>query len=152
MEGTTTSSEQRPHLLINRNFACLWTGQTISNAGDLFFDTTLSLWIATQLAKGQSWAPLAISGVALAAALPTPLVGPFAGVFADRWNKRQTMLWMDLGRALIIGVLFLVALFARHLPVPLMLALGSAADRWIGTFSSVARCCARAPSSVGLVR
>lgn len=123
MEGTTTSSEQRPHLLINRNFACLWTGQTISNAGDLFFDTTLSLWIATQLAKGQSWAPLAISGVALAAALPTPLVGPFAGVFADRWNKRQTMLWMDLGRALIIGVLFLVALFARHLPVPLMLAL-----------------------------
>lgn len=37
------------------------------------------------------------------------LVGPFAGVFVDRWDKRRTMLAMDLARAGLIGILLIVA-------------------------------------------
>jgi MFS family permease len=100
----TTASREKIHLLINRNFTLLWIGQAISQVGDFFFDTTLILWIATSLAKGQSWTPLAISGAALAATLPTLLVGPIAGIFVDRWDKRRTMLRMDGQRAIIIAM------------------------------------------------
>jgi MFS family permease len=104
------SASTKPGLLINRNFAFLWGGQSISNIGDVVFDTTLILWIATIIAKDQSWAPLAVSGVLVATALPIFLVGPFAGVFVDRWDKRRTMLAMDAARAMLIALLLPLAL------------------------------------------
>lgn len=103
----TSPSQAGP--LINRNFALLWLGQAISSVGDFVFDTTLVVWIATQLAVGQPWAPLAVSGVLVAATLPIFLVGPIAGVFVDRWDKRRTMLAMDAARAALIALLLLTA-------------------------------------------
>lgn len=76
---------------LNRNFALLWWGQTISSIGDYAWDTALLLWVATSLANGQSWAPLAVAGLILSAAIPQIVVGPVAGVFVDRWDKRRTM-------------------------------------------------------------
>ena len=70
-------------VFINRNFALLWWG-AISNVGDYAWDTALVLWVASFLVAGQSWAPLAVSGVVLAAAIPQIVVGPLAGVFVDR--------------------------------------------------------------------
>ncbi len=99
---------------INRNFVLLWVGQSISSVGDFFFSTTLTLWVATQLAKGQSWTPLAVSGVALANVVPLLLVGPVAGVFVDRWDKRQTMLRMDVLRTIIVAVLLLVIMLTSQ--------------------------------------
>ncbi len=95
-------------LLINRNYALLWIGQSISTIGDAIFDTTLVLWIASRIAQGQSWAPLAVSGVLIATAIPIMVVGPLAGVFVDRWNKRYTMLRMDALRAVLIVALLLL--------------------------------------------
>jgi MFS family permease len=95
-------------MLINRNYGLLWIGQTVSNIGDAVFDTTLVLWIASRIAQGQSWAPLAVSGVLIATALPTLVIGPLAGVFVDRWDKRLTMLRMDSLRALLIVALLLL--------------------------------------------
>ncbi|HEX6507604.1 MAG TPA: MFS transporter, partial [Chloroflexota bacterium] len=101
----TGPSVKRSSPLINRNFALLWVGQGISNVGDTLFDTTLILWIATQLAGRFSWAPLAVSGVLLAVMIPTVLLGPVAGAFVDRWDKRRTMIWMDGIRAGLIVLL-----------------------------------------------
>ena len=56
MNLAVTSKTRNP--LINRNFALLWSGQTISQLGDLAFDTTIILWIGTILAKSRSDAPL----------------------------------------------------------------------------------------------
>jgi MFS family permease len=95
-------------LLINRQFALIWSGQAISVIGDLLFDTTLILWVATVIARGQPWAPLAVSGILLTAAIPRFVIGPVAGVFADRWDKRGTMLGMDAIRALLIVLLVLL--------------------------------------------
>lgn len=109
--------------LINRNFALLWSGQAVSMIGDWISNTALILWITTRLAHGQSWAPLAVSGVLLATATPTLLVGPLAGVFVDRWDKRRTMRVMDALRAVLIvllvplsGAVPLPGLPAGHLP------------------------------------
>src|SRR5690348_18470932 len=83
------TSPNKAGLLINRDFALLWLGQAVSYLGDFVFDTTLVVWIATQLAVGQPWAPLAVSGVLVAATLPIFLVGPIAGVFVDRWRSEE---------------------------------------------------------------
>ncbi|HUY78076.1 MAG TPA: MFS transporter, partial [Ktedonobacterales bacterium] len=93
--------------LINRNFAVLWAGQALSSIGDMVFNTTLVIWIASQLARGQSWASLAVSGVLIAAAIPAFVIGPFAGVFVDRMDKRRLMLAMDGVRVVISATLIL---------------------------------------------
>ncbi len=113
---TADLEQERRSLLVNRNFSLLWLGQTISIIGDYLFDATLMLWIATRIGLHQPWAPVAVSGVFIAACLPIFLVGPIAGVFVDRWPKRQTMMLMDLIRALLIGLLLLTALSGR-LPI-----------------------------------
>jgi MFS family permease len=94
-------------VLINRNFALLWSGQAISQLGDVVFSSTLMFWIVTTITQGQRWAPLAVSGLFLAEALATFGAGPLAGVFVDRWEKRRTMLWMDALRSVLILLLLL---------------------------------------------
>jgi MFS family permease len=96
-------------VLISRNYALLWGGQALSGLGDALFQTTVILWIATRLAHGASWAPLAVAGVFLATVGPEILVGPLAGVFVDRWDKRRTMLSVDLARAGLLALLLVAA-------------------------------------------
>ena len=117
MENSTPTPGLPPKktsLLINRNFASFWIGQTISLFGDETFDFTLLIWFAAILTRRpdgtlEPWAPLAVSGILIATTVPFFLVGPLAGVFVDRWDKRRTMLWMDALRALLIGVSLLAA-------------------------------------------
>jgi MFS family permease len=97
-------------LLINRAYARLWVGGQISQLGDMVFDTTVLLWIATVVARGKSWAPAAGSGVLIAAVVPVLLVSPFAGVYVDRWNPKRTMLVSDAVRGVLVGTLVLLAL------------------------------------------
>jgi MFS family permease len=112
METTVSPApaSKKPGFLINRNFALLWGGQSISNVGDFVFSTTLVLWIAAIIARGQTWGPLAVSGVLLATSFPIFLVGPIAGVYVDRWDKRRTMMAMDASRAILIALLLVVAI------------------------------------------
>jgi MFS family permease len=93
--------------LISRNYALLWSGQAISLLGDALFATTIVLWIATRVAAGVSWAPLAVGAALLAKEVPEFIVGPIAGVYADRWDKRRTMLAMDATRAALLVLLIL---------------------------------------------
>jgi MFS family permease len=114
---------------INRNFALLWWGQAISSVGDYAWDTALVLWVASFLVVGQSWAPLAVSGVVLAAAIPQIVVGPLAGVFVDRWDKRQTMVTMAALQAIFAALLVLPAAnfslpMIGHVQLPLYWRLG----------------------------
>lgn len=109
-------------MLINRNFANLWYGLAVSTVGDYVFDTTLVLWVATVVAKGAPWAPVAVSGVLLSVCAAVLLVGPIAGVFVDRWDRKKTMLRSELIRAVLVAALFVLTLVpTRDLPVWLWL-------------------------------
>ncbi len=103
-------------VFINRDFGLVWWGQAISSVGDYAWDTALILWVATTLAYNQSWAPLAISGVIVAAALPQIVAGPIAGVFVDRWDKRRTMLVATALQALF-AILLVPPLVGLSLPL-----------------------------------
>src|SRR5215475_7879 len=94
-------STRKPGLLINRDFALLWAGQSVSAIGDALLDFTLALWIAFDLGRGQPWAPLAVSGVMASSSVGTLVIGPIAGVFVDRWDKRRTLLAFNLLQAIL---------------------------------------------------
>jgi MFS family permease len=109
-------------VLINRNYARLFVGQSVSVIGDEVFDTTLLLWVGIVLLAGKPYAPLVSSAVLILTSLVIVLLGPVAGVFVDRWNKRRILLRADAIRAVLIGLLVLVAAFPSVLPLPMTLA------------------------------
>ncbi|WP_405791517.1 MFS transporter [Streptomyces sp. NBC_00029] len=115
----------RPRLtLINRDYTRLWIGQAVSSVGDAVFSTTLVLWVATVLAKDESWAPLAVSGIVMASGVAVLAIGPLAGVFVDRWDKRATMLRTEVLRGGLVAVLAAVTFLpAGTLPSGVWLAL-----------------------------
>ena len=79
--------------LLNRNFTFLAIGQAISNLGDFVYSTTLLVWVFVL-----THSAAAVSGVLIAQYVPMFLLGPVAGVFVDRWNRRTTMVVADLSR------------------------------------------------------
>jgi MFS family permease len=113
----------RPGILVNRNYAKLWYGQAVSAIGDAVFGTTLVLWVSQVLARGVPWAPAAVSGILVAAGAAVALVGPVAGVFVDRWNRKLTMMRTEVIRAAVVaGLTGLSFVPVRDLPIGLWLA------------------------------
>jgi MFS family permease len=147
----------------NRDWHRLWLGQSVSVLGDFVFDMTVLLWVGTVIAHGRSWAPLAVSGVLIAAALPVFLVGPVAGVVVDRMDRRRLMLGADLVRAALIAAMLVVPAAGDHLPVAARLTvvylgvmLTSAASQFFGParIGVVANVIPQAdrPRAIGLVQ
>jgi MFS family permease len=109
--------------LANRNYAKLWYGQAASTTGDAVFGTTLVLWVSQVLARGAPWAPAAVSGILVAAGVAIALIGPVAGVFVDRWNRKSTMMRTEVVRAVMVaGLTALSFVPVRELPVWLWLS------------------------------
>jgi MFS family permease len=110
--------------LANRDYAKLWYGQAASAIGDTVFCTTLVLWVSQVLARGAPWAPAAVSGILVAAGAAVALVGPVAGVFVDRWNRKSTMMRTEVIRAAMVAALTGLSFVpVRDLPVGLWLAV-----------------------------
>src|SRR5579875_3693617 len=95
-------------LFINRNFTLLAIGQAISNMGDFVYSTTLLVWVFVL-----THSAAAVSGVWIAQYAPIFLLGPIAGVFVDRWNRRRTMIVADVVRAVVVLLPFVVPTFLR---------------------------------------
>jgi MFS family permease len=86
----------------------LWTAQLISIAGDFLAIFAVLSMVSFHL----HGTPAQITGVTVSYMLPLAVLGPVAGVFADRWNPRRTMITSDLIRAGLVVLL----LAARTLP------------------------------------
>ena len=86
-------------------FFTIWTGQAFSLFGSSLVQFALVWWL-TQ--KTGSATVLATS--TMAALLPQIILGPFAGAFVDRWNRRIIMIVADASIAL--ATVFLIYLFA----------------------------------------
>jgi MFS transporter, DHA3 family, macrolide efflux protein len=99
VEGRTPYRE----LLGNRSFLALWLGQTISFVGDYFY------WLAIPImVERLTGSALQVGLSVMASALPMLLLGPVAGVFVDRWDRKRTMIAADLLRGLLVLLCLLV--------------------------------------------
>ena len=90
--------------LRERDFALLWSGQTVSSLGDGIF--TIALAIVT-LEVDHS--PSGIALVFAARAIPSVLLALVGGVVVDRVSRRLVLLTSDAIRGVAVGVTGLVA-------------------------------------------
>jgi DHA3 family macrolide efflux protein-like MFS transporter len=87
-----------------KKFTLIWTGQTFSILTSSIAQFALVLWIGMETGSAKVLAYATIAGL-----LPQIVLGPFAGVFVDRWNKKLTMIASDTFIAIcsaIIALLF----------------------------------------------
>ena len=83
-------------LLKNRNFLKLFLAQTVSSLGDWI--GVIAIAVFAQRIGGNT----AVGAVMTARVLPGFIAGPIAGVIADRWDRRKTMIVADLLRGAIV--------------------------------------------------
>jgi len=102
------------YIIRNRNFSLLWFSQIISQFGDRLNQMALIALVyhfapgsTTQIAKLMSFA-----------IVPVFLIGPMAGVYVDRWDRRRTMVISDFLRAaLVFSIAFYFINWHKLLPV-----------------------------------
>src|SRR3954469_13951489 len=93
----------RPALLQRGGFRTLLVGQSISSLGD-WMGTFAFMALVYQL----SGSATAVGGILALRLLPAALGGPLAARAASRWDRRRTMVAMDLTRASMIALVPLV--------------------------------------------
>lgn len=90
-------------LFRNRSFVALWLGQMVSFIGDYFN------WIAVPvMVERLTGSALMVGLSVISNALPMLVLGPIAGVFVDRWDRKWTMIVSDLLRGLLVLLCLLV--------------------------------------------
>jgi MFS family permease len=72
--------------LRHRNYRLFFTGQTVSLIGTWMTQVATS-WLVYRL-TGSAWL---LGIVGFASRIPTFVLGPFAGVWVDRWNRHRTL-------------------------------------------------------------
>lgn len=87
-------------ILRQRDFALLWAGGLISMAGNWVLFVALPFYIYTLTGSA-----LATGTMFIAETLPALLFGSVAGVFADRWDRKRTLVIADLLRAILLFLL-----------------------------------------------
>lgn len=89
-----------------KKFTLIWTGQTFSILTSSIAQFALVLWIGMETGSAKVLAYATIAGL-----LPQILIGPFAGVFVDRWNKKWTMIASDSFVAICSAIIALLFYF-----------------------------------------
>ncbi|KAF0848601.1 MFS transporter [Nocardia caishijiensis] len=95
---------------IGPDFRRLWLAQAFSSFGEYLFAGTSTVWVATRLFPDSPRLPAFVGAVILAESVPRIVVGPIAGVYADRWRARKTMIVNDCLRAGLFVALLLLGL------------------------------------------
>jgi DHA3 family macrolide efflux protein-like MFS transporter len=114
----------------NGTWIRLWTGQTISQLGDFVSDIAFPL-LVYELTKSA----VSLSFGFAIELLPLIVIGPLAGVFADRWNRRSLLLTVDGVRVLCaLGLFFSTSLWQLYL-LALVAAIMQAI--FLATYSAV---------------
>ncbi|NUP60729.1 MAG: dTMP kinase [Nonomuraea sp.] len=97
-----TAPRRAQHVLTHAPFRRLWTAMSVCSLGDWLNILALTA-LAGNLNQGDyRLQSLAIGGVFIAKMLPAVLLGPLAGVFADRFDRRLTMFCADLARFAVV--------------------------------------------------
>lgn len=91
-------------------FRRLLAVRLLSQGADGVFQVALAAYVVFSPDKQTS--PAAIASAMAVLLLPYSLVGPFAGVLLDRWQRRQVFLYGNLLRALLASCTALLILAA----------------------------------------
>src|SRR5260221_348159 len=107
-------------VLQERDFRRLFATRLISQTGDGVFTAGLGSYVFFNTATFPDPARGAAAFAVLY--LPYSLIGPFAGVFIDRWSRRQILVWSALLRSVFVVLTAAVMAAGNHGP-PLYIAV-----------------------------
>ena len=103
MDADTHQKISYSRLFKDPNFMILWLGYLVSYIGEYFI--LLAVPIAVERLTGST---LMVGLSVISEAIPMLLLGPVAGVFVDRWNRKNTMVISCLTRAVLVLFLLFV--------------------------------------------
>lgn len=103
-------------VLKDRNFFFLWIAQIISNFGDRLNQMAL-VALVYQRAPGSA---IALAKLISFTIIPVFLIGPIAGAWVDRLNKRNVMIISDLLRGALVLTLPFFIVHSQILPIYLI--------------------------------
>jgi MFS family permease len=98
-------------VLKNRNFFLLWLGQIISQLGDRLDQMALIAFVYLR-APGSA---IGIAKILSFTIIPVFLIGPIAGVYVDRWDRRRTMCICDFLRAILVFTIPFFLFYSKNL-------------------------------------
>lgn len=78
-----------------RTYLFIWAGQFISMLSSSAVNFAVIVWLSLEHKSAEVLAFAGIAGL-----LPQAVIGPFAGVFIDRWDRKKVMIFADLFIAL----------------------------------------------------
>jgi MFS family permease len=103
-------------VLAEHDFRRLFATRLVSQTGD----GIITAGVGTYVFFNASTFPTPTAGAAAFAVLylPYSLIGPFAGVFIDRWSRRQILVWSALLRAVfVVATALLMGVGNRGVPL-----------------------------------
>jgi MFS family permease len=112
-------------VLAERDFRKLFATRLVSQTGDGIFTAGLGTYVFFNASTFPNPSAAAVAFAVLY--LPYSFIGPFAGVFIDRWSRRQILVWSALSRFVFVaGTAALVGTGTLGLPlyIAALLVLG----------------------------
>ena len=94
------------HLLRGRWFRRLFAVRVVSQLTDGVFQVALASYVVFNPQHAPDAG--AIAAALAVVLLPFSVLGPFAGVFLDRWSRREVLAWSNFVRVGLVAVLALV--------------------------------------------
>ena len=95
-------------ILAERGFRKLFAVRLVSQTGDGVFNAGFAAYAFFSATTFPN--PTAAVYAFAVLYLPYSLIGPFAGVFIDRWSRRQVLVWSALIRACVVALTGMVVL------------------------------------------
>jgi MFS family permease len=105
-------------VLKDRNFFLLWLGQIISQLGDRLDQMALIAFVYLR-APGST---IEIAKILSFTIIPVFVIGPIAGVYVDRWDRRRTMFACDFLRAILVFTIPFFLFYTKSL-IPIYLII-----------------------------
>lgn len=111
-------------IINNKGFLTLWLGQVFSQLADKIYLVLIISLVADNFQQnGQSisgW----VSAIMIAFTIPAILFGSLAGVFVDRWSKKEVLILSNIIRGMLVLLIPLLLFFSQKQQGLLDLPLG----------------------------
>jgi len=114
-------------VLKEKNFFCLWLGQIVSNFGDRLNQMALIGFVYQKMPHST----YELAKLMLFIIVPVFVIGPVAGAYVDRWNRRNVMIISDISRGLLVLLIpYFILHFNSNIPVYIVVFLTFSVTRF----------------------